>query len=689
MKELNNNYVGLTFDDAGSLIAFENKITGRQIVVPHILWRLVIADEECREIEAKAYGSAECERRDNKLIFRTANIITEFGKILPVAVEFSAALSSDEVTWQIHIVNQAPGITVRESQFPVFAIKEPQPPMLAHTSDLIGECIDDLPAQIQAGFSHFMGPDNKYIRRNSMSMYPGRLAAVNFYELDWGKDGFYYGCHDDKFRMNMHCFELEGKQINMFMNQYPFLKNGSEWRSPELVTSPYCGDLTVGAQKYRKWADSWFKAPMVPAHIKNSAGWQRLILKHQHGEYFFRYDDLEKAYDTGVKSGLDTLLLFGWTGEGMDSGYPVYTPDATQGGKEALRRNIMKVRKKGGHVVLYYNGQLIDAASEYFKSGAGARVSIKREDGTEHREFYSFFNTGTFYRMFVNKTFAVACPSCREWIDVLKRHIDLALEVGADSVFFDQLGLASYPCCDPSHGHEVPFMGLMESKRALLKELYEYTKAKNPDMGFGIECTTDQTAQYSDFVHTCGNVAQVWNPGWLQRGEPPRPKAGLYLYKIAFPEVIISDRDIKDDNDEVIFKVNQMLLHGLVNDAAVHRCRAALGQAPLYQEYLRKANALRERHKDILTNGIYRASHYHTIDGTGIQTNSFKLENRLAVIVTQSWKDSITAKITVPGGKMLEYDSINGDVTVNADNEITIPQYGFAMIIYEGNFAIL
>ena len=124
------------------------------------------------------------------------------------------------------------------------------------------------------------------------------------------------------------------------------------------------------------------------------------------------------------------------------------------------------------------NGQLIDAASEYYRNGEGQRVSIKRMDGTEHREFYNFSNTGTFLRNFGNKTFVVACPACREWCDILKKHVDLAFELGADGVFFDQLGLASYPCCDPAHGHGVPFTGLMQAKRELCRQLYLYAKSK-------------------------------------------------------------------------------------------------------------------------------------------------------------------------------------------------------------------
>lgn len=682
MRVLENGHIKMTFDLSGNLVSLVNRKTGYSLMNPHRLWRLILDDGKCKEIEAVASGETTIRESGETLTFTTEAVQTEFGKTLPLKVSFNATVSEDGVSWQISVENNNDGVTVRECQFPIFSISDPRPPMEVYTSKLISERIVDLPARIRECFSFYMAPDNKYLRKEDLGLYPGRSCSMNFYELQWGKEGFYFGCHDADFGMTMHSFEIEKEQVNIFMTRYPFLKKGGSWTSPAFATCPYEGDFTVGAAIYRKWADSWFNVPDVPVHIQKSQGWQRIILKHQYGEYFFPYDSLEKVYEDGRRAGLDTLFLFGWTSEGMDAGYPVYSPDAAQGGKEALRKSIMNVRAKGGHVILYYNGQLIDATSDFYKSGAGERVSIKREDGTEHREYYNFSNTGSFCRMFINKTFVVACPSCREWIDMLKRHIDFAFEVGADAVFFDQLGLASYPCCDPTHGHKVPFTGLMKQKREMLRELYEYTKSKDPEMGLGIECNTDQTACFCDFVHTCGNIAQVWNPDWRVKGEPPQTKAGIYLYKAAFPELILSDRDIKDDNDDVIFKVNQLLLEGLTTDAAVFRCRATIASAPLYMDYLGKANALREKYRPLLLEGEFSASKHHSVSEQGMQTNSFRKGDFLAVILTQAWKDELRTKVNVPGYRLKELTSVRNDVAVE-HGEFILKRDSFAVLIYE------
>ena len=338
------------------------------------------------------------------------------------------------------------------------------------------------------------------------------------------------------------------------------------------------------------------------------------------------------------------------------------------------------MQAKGGKVILYFNGQLIDVESDYYRSGEGARVAIKRADGTEHRESYNFTNGGTFLRAFVNKTFVVACPACRSWLEILKRHVDFAVELGVDSVFFDQLGLLSYPCCDPSHGHPVPYTGIMQGKREMLKELYEYAKSRNPEMGVGIECTTDQTLQYTDFVHIFGFPAGVWNSDWREKGEKPRTLSASYLFKAAFPEAVISNRNIRDDSD-VEFPVNQMLLLGSRSDVEIYRCRATIAETPHYQAYLAKANALRERFGRLLYDGTFRAETFHRVSNPEIQTNSFLLGDELAVLLTQSNRELARTEVVAPGFQLERLDSVSGDVTME-EGVVTIPRNGFAVLLY-------
>ena len=273
-----------------------------------------------------------------------------------------------------------------------------------------------------------------------------------------------------------------------------------------------------------------------------------------------------------------------------------------------------------------------------------------------------------------------ACPSCRSWLEILKCHVDFAIDLGVDSVFFDQLGFTSTPSCDPTHGHPIPFIGLMRRKREMLRELYEYAKSRKPGMGFGIECVSDLTLQYTDFVHIFGDPEGVWNPDWRTTGEPPQLKSASYLFKAAFPEAVISNRNIRDDSD-VEFPVNRMLLLGSRSDVEVYRCRASLAEAPRDQAYLAKANALRERHRDLLYRGVFCADCCHTLDHPDVQSNAFRLGDWLAVLLTQSDRDVRKTRLSVPGYERVELDSVSGDVSLEGDT-IVLPRHALAVVTY-------
>lgn len=679
MYRMENEFITLEMDENGILQELRNRKTGRNLLRPHQLLRLILGDSGCLELDAVPAGRPEVQCEAGRVSLKYSAVECEERGTIPIAVSLSAELCGDEIHWGIALENRSQEQVVREVHYPILSIRDPEPPMAAITSERVSERLENLPAQIRSCFTHYMAPDQKYIRRTAL--YPGRAASMNCFALDWGNEGLYYGCHDSTFELTGQVFELERqKSVNMYVVRYPFLKVDGSWRECNIVTAPYSGSWTVCAEKYRKWADGWFTPPQIPDHVAYSPGWQRIILHHQYGEYLFPYEKLEQAYDDAAKAGIDTLFLFGWTAAGMDSGYPVYSADPKLGGVKTLKENIRKVQAKGGKVILYFNGQLIDVESDYYRSGEGARVAIKRADGTEHRESYNFTNGGTFLRAFVNKTFVVACPACRSWLEILKRHVDFAVELGVDSVFFDQLGLLSYPCCDPSHGHPVPYTGIMQGKREMLKELYEYAKSRNPEMGVGIECTTDQTLQYTDFVHIFGFPAGVWNSDWREKGEKPRTLSASYLFKAAFPEAVISNRNIRDDSD-VEFPVNQMLLLGSRSDVEIYRCRATIAETPHYQAYLAKANALRERFGRLLYDGTFRAETFHRVSNPEIQTNSFLLGDELAVLLTQSNRELARTEVVAPGFQLERLDSVSGDVTME-EGVVTIPRNGFAVLLY-------
>ena len=677
--ELKNENILLEWSENGDLIRMVNLKTRTDMINRHLTCRLVLGHETFLEFEALPTGECVIKQEQDKITLNYQKAAGENGVVYDISLTLTVKLSGSDVSWGVAVTNNTDDVTVREIHYPVFAIRNPAPPMRLLTADMVSTTYPDLPALLRSKFSNYMAPDQKYIRYTKF--YPGQHNSLNFFILDYGSEIMYFGCHDPGFFFTGHSFEIEKEQsTNCFMARLPFVAPHKSMQEELIVTSLIADNWAAGVRKYREWADTWFKPVTPPAHIFSTFGWQRVIMHHQYGEYFFKYSDLPKILEAGLPAGIDTIFLFGWTKEGMDAGYPEYTPDPACGGFDELRKNIQKVREMGGHVIIYFNGQLIDTASDFYRSGNGAQVSIKRADGTEHREFYNFSNTGVYTGAFGNKTFTVACPECREWRDILKQHIDKAYALGADGVFFDQLGYASYPCCDPTHGHPVPFVGLMQSKRDLCRELYEYAKSKDPDFAIGIECPTDQTAQYVDFVHVFGNTAKTWNPDFRQTGSRPRLKCEAPLFSMAFPEIYLSDREIRDDSD-VEFPVNQLLIQQRRSDVEIFRCRANLSATPRYQAYLKKVNDLRSQYKDILMHGEMIFTEAVSCNDPLVIYNAFRKDDQLAVVVTQSSKDVISAKVTVDGYEFVKYSSALNDVKF-VEETVTLPCDSVAVLLY-------
>jgi hypothetical protein len=671
---LQNNDICAGFDEAGRLIALHSNEHPNP-VRPYVLWRAVIEFGGRREIEVRPVGDVEISANENSICLTFSRCAARNGESFPIAVCCQGIMEGDELRWQLQLENRLPNSVFREIQFPILPVAHDVDPFSILLTTNGGERFNDFFTNIEKFSSAYSRQDHRYLR--CVSLYPGSISSMNFLAVDFNDHGLYCGCHDPEFDATLHVLELEQetKSCNLFMVHYPFLKFAESAIFKEFVLSPWRGTWHKAAEKYRAWAEqSWFTPPEIPQHIRYSEGWQRLILKQQCGETLHPYDSLgEKAKDA-AKAGIDTQFLFGWTEDGMDSGYPDYKPDDQQGGLAALKKAIASIQSQGGRVILYFNGQLIDTDSQYYRSGKGQQASIKRKNGIEHREFYNFAGEGTFFFWFGNKIFVVACPAVKEWHAILKEHADLALRLGVDSIFYDQLGSIQQLCYDPTHGHKIPFTGIMKEKREMLKELREYIKSKSPDTGLGIEIISDQTAQYADFIHICVGPR---NPTYDGKSIEPFTE----LFKFTFPEIILSNRDIRDEACDYKRRVNEMMLLGSHSDIEIYRCRESIAVTPNYRDYLAKANALRERFRDVLLGGRFISTLGHHSDNSRVRTNAFVLDQRLAVVMTNRNPECESVRIEAPGYEFQSFASALDDVTMRS-GRFFLPEAALCVLLF-------
>lgn len=689
LHRLETAEIRLVLDDEGRLAEFTHVTQDHPYVLaPQPLWRLFA--ENGRHFQDELFPAAK-----PTITASNAELTVEYPSLrsanvgdVAVRLRCGVRVEGDESQWWAEVVNETTDTLVRDLQFPLLRGLELLPDQQLITSFAGGQRHRDPKAFVRGHYPphHHWYITNDHEGLQAQLHYPGLTASMNCFALPAPEAGLYFGSHDATFRDTQHVWRLRGDEFEAGLSKHLGLHPGASLQVTGYVVAAYRGTWHSAADKYRHWADTWWRPISRPAWMEHYAGWQRLILRHQDGTVQFPYDSLPQVFADGAAAGVKGLFMFAWWPEGHDQGYPHYRPDPDMGGEAGLRENIRRFQDElGGNVILYASGRLVDIRSSFF-AGQGQRLAIKTRGGAFLREYYNFANHSTYSRSLGTVELSPMCLESEEWIAVLEGVIDLAADYGCRGVFFDQLGLSEHPCHDPSHGHPVPYLTSAAGKRRIVERLRDYARARNPGLAIGVEVFADCVADKFDFVHGWygqGYVAR--NVDYQARGERPVYPGFFEWTRYAFPEALVSDRDIRDDHD-VERRVNLGLLLGLFPDVEIHRCRKTIAAVPHYQAWLGEVNALRARHADLLDPANYRDTLGFTLDSAEVDARAFVHGDRLAVLVTQSHLASATAALTVPGKRFVGQDGI-GAAQVTPDPasggvHLVLPRHAIALAIF-------
>ena len=679
---LKDQQVEVGIDAKGCLTTLQNLRTGHNYAAGQPLWRLYFDRKDGpKENEVRAQDNVpEIRRQGDRLELRYPSLKMSLGE-LRMSLVLTVRLEEGLVRFGSTVSNGEPHTIIRELHYPlVGACQLPSGHKLLTTQNG-GQLYPDPKGRIlSVGNSPpYMAPSQFY--RQMDLKYPGHTSA-NCFALVGETQGLYFGSHDATFQDTWHGLRLYPDASGAFtaleagLYKYPHCPLGHTWTCEANVVAPYAGSWHQTSKTYRKWADTWWRHREAPLWVRKMKGWQRIIFRHQYGETFFRYADLPgRIRQAGESVGLNTVFPFGWWQSGMDNGYPdsYAVTDPEQGGDAGWAQAIAAYRHHGGRVLLYFNGKLIDRASGFYRNGEGGKVCYHDNTGAEYTEQYRFKGLGTFTGFLNARTFVVADTRQPVWRQRLLAMADRALQLGADSVFYDQLGYceAASPW-DLSGEFPVPNTRVMADKADTLKLLHDYLEAKGkPDFALGTEWLTDVTAQHVDYIH---NITGATGPtdftDWI---------------RYTFPEIVLSDREIRDDTD-IPRRVNHAVLKGLRHDVEIYRCRDLIAQTPTYQRYLAQVNRLRDNCSDLLLLGRYRDTEGFSSDNPKVSARCFVNGNRLAVVATQSLENTAVTRLRVPGYAYQEHQVVGGvriTSTPAGGQSVQLDRDGLAVLIYQ------
>lgn len=676
---LRNDKVEIVVNEKGGLVSLTNLATNHNYASGGYLWRMYLDTHSEQEIEILGGDQLPKVSCDGKAIVIEYDRLNVRGESQAIKLSLKIWLEGENVRFASALENGIPHSVVRELQYPLVRnVNLPADHKLI-LSRSGGRIFDNPVKSIMASGNKIPYRTPAQIFRQLDCRY-GASASMNCYILAGEKQGLYVGSHDASIQDTWHGLRVYADKDGAFVEpefglfKYPQCFAGEKWANDSNILSPYCGTWHKAADKYGAWVRAtWWDYHEVPQWIREMKSWQRVIFKHQYGKYLFKYSDLYgRMQRVGESVDADAVFAFGWWNEGMDRGNPAYSPDESQGGDEGWRKAIERFKQSGQKLIMYYNGQLIDTESEFYKSGEGKRISYKGPSGTEIADQYRFSGMGSWLAEYQAVTFVMADTRHQVWRDMLVEMADRAHRNGANAVFYDQLGFGFQQKLpwDTSREFPVPNNRLIYDKGQTLKYLRDYLESKyEPDFGFGTEQLADYTAQWVDFVHITG----------IKHGKENFSE----LFRYTFPEVIFSDRNIRDDTD-VERRVNMTLLKGLLNDIEIYRCRSLIDETPNYQAYLARVNAIRNKYTDCLMLGTFRDVLGFENSNKAVQAKGFFGEKRVAVVATNEFeKGALTTSISVPGYRYADSSVLGDAVVAEGGKSVTLGQYGLAVLVFE------
>lgn len=417
------------------------------------------------------------------------------------------------------------------------------------------------------------------------------------------REGLYVGVHEPQLKDKvMYEFQLEPGYINSFdksavdytarrpsrislgIIQLLFAQPGSSKDTQTIVVSPYQGTWHSGADLYKKWRATWWKAPVSPAWAEDIASWQQVQINSAEDSLMFPYKELTTYAEDCARYGVKAIQLTGWNIGGQDRGYPSFDTDPRLGTVGDLRNAIDESRRMGVEIVLFNKYVYADVTTDWWKKELYKYAAIDPYGMPYGLGSGYQYDTPVQLSSINSRRFAVMCTVCSEWQQIAKREFLKNVDLHASGILYDEVchhGPAYY-CFSPDHGHPVP---------AYL---------------------------YSADVQFAQNLREAVKPTeFLFAGEAPYDQE-LTAYRVYYARITSGHIPVQryiDSQLPIMIAVTGTNDRLMLNRALLHRYnisyeprnfKGRLSEFPETIAYGQKIDALRHRYRDFLWDGEYR-----------------------------------------------------------------------------------
>lgn len=369
-----------------------------------------------------------------------------------------------------------PGVRLTRVQFPIIICPDVQPVdhlLTAYTwGDDITDPIYQIPRYCSRTRSHSPLTFIDHGDNEIIYVYPAAMSMqyMTLYNLNRSTYLARYSTGDETASFNAKI--IEGNNLALSINHYPFL-SGTEWHSPECSQANLAGGWQAAADRYASHMQEKMPQAYHSPWLKSFNGWIEVGMHFEGKAPEYRYSDLPDVFRAVQKDGINTMHVYGWSGNGHDTLYPDYDINPALGTAADLRRAFDQIKTWGGRGMLYTNSRLVDPSSKYYQNGGSAWICRQR-DGSPYLEKYA-----------TEAKFAVTCPACKGFRDYFVKQVQRMVgEYGAHAIQMDQINTTiSFMCFDPNHQHEhsTPSNNFLPGWTELARQVEAAGLALNPD----------------------------------------------------------------------------------------------------------------------------------------------------------------------------------------------------------------
>ncbi|KTR95652.1 hypothetical protein NS220_05045 [Microbacterium testaceum] len=372
--------------------------------------------------------------------------------------------------------------------------------------------------------------------------------------------------------------------------------DGSRASLPEMILAPFAGAWSNGLAAYlptqeptRKSAASWLREPR---------SWLQVQLMSTEGEPRYDFDALVEIIEECAREGIGAIQIVGWNEGGQDGLVPQHRPAAKLGGEEGLRRALDRARELDVATVLYVKYVWVEKPGPLWDE---LEPFVSRDVNGQ-----PYAQPGPVYHS-SRKRYGIATPwyvpLCFGVEALRRRFADEVAEMaawGADGILADESlyhGRALL-CFADDHAHPVGASAFTWDA-AFVEDIRAALGARADTFVIAAEGAYDD-----QFAHYDVSYFRSASPAHRPLGRQLRPDARIVTALTGF-----DDRSM----------VAQCLLYGYAMSLEPYNFKGRPGDMPATVALARAADALRERHRDLLWNGRLVVDHdvvAHRADGT-------------------------------------------------------------------------